>query len=251
MAALARLALGKHKDISVEDGDVVIISARTIPGNERAVSHLINHLCRRGARVYDEVHGMVHASGHACQEELKLMLGLIRPRFFIPIHGEYRQLYHHACLARETGIASDRILLAESGDIIALGADFAAISGKAPVGRRFIDEGGLAEVDELVVRDRQRLSEEGVVLAVIPLSKATGLLKADPELASKGHVQENGTSNFMLEAQEIIRKTVEGCTDEEREDSLILTEMIRADLKRFFKKRAGTRPMIVPVIIEV
>jgi len=251
MAALARLALGKHKDFTIEAGDIVIISARTIPGNERPVSHLINHFCRRGVRVYDERHSTIHASGHACQDELKLMLSLIRPKFFMPIHGEFRQLYHHAWLARETGIPEQNILIAETGDIVSITPEGASIFGKAPVGRRLIDEGGISELEEWVVKDRQWLSEEGMVLAVIPLSKATGLLKAPPELVSRGHVQESSEARFMNEARDVILKTIEACTDEEREDSLILTEMIRADLKRFFKKRTGTRPMIVPVIIEV
>jgi ribonuclease J len=251
MAALARLALGKHKDFTVEAGDLVIISARTIPGNERPVSHLINHFCRRGVRVYDERHSTIHASGHACQDELKLMLSLIHPKFFMPIHGEFRQLYHHAWLAREIGIPEQDILIAETGDIVTITPERASISGKAPVGRRLIDEGGISELEEWVVRDRQWLSEEGMVLAVIPLSKATGLLKAPPELVSRGHVQESGEARFMTEARDVILNTIDACTDEEREDSLILTEMIRADLKRFFKKRTGTRPMIIPVIIEV
>jgi ribonuclease J len=230
---------------------LVIISARTIPGNERPVSHLINHFCRRGVRVYDERHSTVHASGHACQDELKLMLSLIHPKFFMPIHGEFRQLYHHAWLAREIGIPEQDILIAETGDIVTITPERASISGKAPVGRRLIDEGGISELEEWVVRDRQWLSEEGMVLAVIPLSKATGLLKAPPELVSRGHVQESGEARFMTEARDVILNTIDACTDEEREDSLILTEMIRADLKRFFKKRTGTRPMIIPVIIEV
>jgi ribonuclease J len=250
-SALSRLALGKHKDFRVEDGDAVIFSARVIPGNETTVSHLINHFCRRGALIYDENRWMVHVSGHACREDLKLMLNLIRPRFFIPIHGEYRQLYNHALVAEETGIPSERILLAESGDIIALSPDMMGVQGRAPVGRRLIDAGGIAELDELVVRDRQLLSEEGVVLAIVPLNKSTGLVEGLPELVSRGYIQENSGGDLMAEARQVILNTVEACTDEERVDSVVLTETIRADLKRFFRKRTATRPMIVPVILEI
>ncbi len=251
MAALSKLAIGKHKDFSVEPEDAVIISARAIPGNEQRVSHLINHFCRRGARVYDESHWMVHVSGHASQEELKLMLNLVRPRFFTPIHGEYRQLYHHALIAREIGFPKERIIMAESGDILELTPESVEIRGKAPVGRRFIDEGGIAELDEVVVKDRQHLSEEGVVLAVVPINKSSGRLEGMPELVSRGHIQEDGGAAFLVEARQVVLKTVEECSDEERADALVLTEMVRADLKRFFRKRTATRPMIVPVILEI
>jgi ribonuclease J len=251
MAALARLAFGKHRDFSVEEDDAVIISARVIPGNETRVSHLTNHFCRRGARVYDESHWMMHVSGHASQEELKIMLNLTKPKFFIPVHGEYRQLYAHALLAREVGIPKDRVILAETGDVIVLDSNAIRIEGKASVGRRLIDEGGVAELDEIVVRDRQHLSEEGVVLAVVAINKSTGQIEGMPELVSRGHVQEEEGAPFLTEARQIVVKALEECTDEEREDSFMLTETIRAALKRYFRKRTGTRPMIVPVILEI
>jgi ribonuclease J len=251
LAALTRLAFGKHKDFSVQDGDSVIISARVIPGNESRVSRLVNHFCRRGARVYDENQWGVHVSGHASQEELKLMLNLTRPRYFIPIHGEYRQLYAHTLLAREVGIPQERIILAETGDVLVLRPDSIHTEGKAPVGRRFIDEGGVAELDEIVVRDRQHLSEEGVVLAVVAINKATGQVEGTPELVSRGHVQEEYGAAFLAEARQIVIHALEECTSEEREESLVLSETIRAELKRYFRKRTGTRPMIVPVIFEI
>jgi len=251
MAALARLALGKHGEFSIEPDDSVILSARVIPGNETKISHLVNHFCRRGARIYDESHWMIHVSGHASQEELKLMINLTRPRYFIPIHGEFRQLYHHALVARETGISQDRILIAESGDIIGLSAEKAEILGKAPVGRRLIDQDGQAELGESVVRDRMQLSEEGVILAVILISKSTGLVRGLPELVSRGHIQHEDGASLLTEARDFLLRALEDCTDEEREDSLVLTEIVRANLKRFFRKRTSTRPMIVPVILEV
>ena len=251
VSAMSRLAFGRHKDFDIEAGDAVVFRARAIPGNETRISHIISHLCRRRARVYDQNHSMVHVSGHASQEELRLMLNLIRPRFFVPIHGEYRQLYNHSLLAQETGIPSERVLLAENGDIISLAPDGMEVSGRAPVGRRLIDEGGIAELDELVVKDRQHLSEEGVVLAVVPINKSTGLIEGMPELISRGHMQENGGATLVAEARQVIFNTVEACSNEERVDSLVLTEMVRTDLKRFFRKRTATRPMIVPVILEI
>jgi ribonuclease J len=193
----------------------------------------------------------MHVSGHASQEELKLMLNLIRPKFFIPIHGEYRQLYAHALLAREVGIPDDRIILAETGDVLVLGPDSVHIEGKAPVGRRFIDEGGMAELDETVVRDRQHLSEEGVILAVVAINKATGRIEGMPELISRGHVQEEDSAAFLAEARQIVIHALEECTSEEREESVVLAEAIRVELKRYFRKRTQTRPMIVPVIFEI
>jgi ribonuclease J len=251
LAALTRLAFGKHKDFSVEKGDAVIISARVIPGNEGSVSRLVNHFCRRGARVYDESHWTLHVSGHASQEELKLMINLTRPRYFVPVHGEYRQLYAHSLLAQEVGIPAENIILAETGDVLVLRPDSLSIEGKAPVGRRYIDVGGVAELDELVVRDRQHLSEEGVVLAVVAVNKATGKVEGVPELVSRGHVQEEDGAAFLAEARNIIIAALEDCTREEREDSPVLTEVVRAALKRYFRKRTGTRPMIVPVVYEI
>jgi ribonuclease J len=251
MAALSRIALGKHKDFTVEPDDTVIISARVIPGNERHMSHLVNHFCRRGAKVYDEGHWMVHVSGHASQEELKLMLNLTRPRFLVPIHGEYRQLYNHMLVARDSGFPRERILLAETGDILSFSKDSAEFRGKAPVGRRLIDVGGVAVLDEFVVQDRQHLSEEGVVLAVVVINKATGKVEGAPELVSRGHIQSNGGSEILAEARAVILKTIDEGTQEERADSLVLTEMIRTDLKRFLRKRTSTRPMIVPIVLEI
>jgi ribonuclease J len=251
MAALTRLAFGKDKNFTVQEKDSVILSARVIPGNESRVSRLINHFCRRGARVFDENQWMLHVSGHASQEELKLMLNLTKPKFFIPVHGEYRQLYAHSLLAQEVGIPKERIIMAETGDILAFKSGHARIDGKAAVGRRLIDSGGIADLDEVVVRDRQRLSEEGVVLAVIAINKSTGSIEGTPELVSRGHVQEDNAAAFLAEGRRIVLQAIEDCSDEEREDPHVLTETIRTELKRYFRKQTGTRPMIVPVVIEI
>ena len=251
LAALTKLAFGKQKGLSINEGDSIVISARVIPGNEGRVSRLINLFCRRGARVYDESRWDMHVSGHASQEEQKIMLNLTRPQYFIPIHGEYRQLYAHAILAEEVGLPKDRILIAETGDIIHLNADHIRVDGKAHIGRRLIDAGGIAELDEDVIGDRQRLSEEGVVLAVVVVDKSTGSIKGAPELVIRGHVQEGEGTDFLVGARRVIVETFAGCTTEERADADVLTENVRAALKRYFRKDAGTRPMIVPVIIDI
>jgi ribonuclease J len=251
LAALTKLAFGKQKGLRVNDGDTVVISARVITGNEGRVSRLINLFCRRGVRVYEANNWNVHVSGHASQEEQKIMLNLTKPKYFIPIHGEYRQLYAHALLAEEVGLTQDRILIAETGDIIHLSADKLCVDGKAAVGRRLIDAGGGGELDEDVIGDRQRLSEEGVVLAVVVVDKSTGDMKGAPELVIRGHVQENEGTDFLVEARRIVTETFEECSDEERADPGVLTENLRAALKRYFRKGAGTRPMIVPVVIDI
>jgi ribonuclease J len=251
LAALTKLAFGKQKGVSVGEGDSVVISARVITGNEGRVSRLINLFCRRGARVYEEGGWNVHVSGHASQEEQKIMLNLTRPRYFIPIHGEYRQLYAHALLAEEVGIPRDRILIAETGDVIHLNDERIRVDGKAAVGRRIIDAGGGGELDEDVIGDRQRLSEEGVVLAVVVIDKSSGAMKGAPELVIRGHVQENEGVDFLSEARRMVVDTFDECTVEERADPAVVTENIRAALKRYFRKGAGTRPMIVPVVIDI
>ena len=179
------------------------------------------------------------------------MINLTRPKFFLPIHGEYRQLYRHALIARECGIPADRILVAETGDILWLSPDGVEVSGRAPVGRRLIDEGGVTELDEFVVKDRQHLSEEGIVLAVLAINKSTGRIEGVPELVSRGHSQETDQAELMAEARQVVVETLEDCSGEERSDSVLLTERVRTDLKRFFRKRTATRPMIVPVILEI
>ena len=189
MAALTRLAFGKHKDFTVEEGDAVVISARVIPGNEGRVSRLVNHFCRHGARVYDESEWMIHVSGHASQEELKLMLNLTRPRFFIPVHGEFRQLYAHKLLAEEVGIPRERIILAETGDIIVLTREEARIEGKAPVGRRLIDEGASPKSTRLSYVTGNNCRSKGSCSQSWPSTNPPDGSR-EPELVSRGHVQE-------------------------------------------------------------
>jgi ribonuclease J len=251
MSALSRIALNEHKEVRVEPGDQVIFSARTIPGNERAISRVVNHLLKRGAEVLlDEHHPGIHVSGHASQEELKIMLNLTRPRHFIPIHGEYRQLHRHARLAQEAGIPPERILLVEDGDRVEIGREKARVTGKVPTGRVFID-GTREEVEEVLIRDRRHLSEDGIVTAVVVINRGTGEIESDPEIVSRGFVLEEAEDGLLERAAGVVRQTVASSTLEERGDEAVLHAKIQADLKRFFRKQLGRRPMIIPMVIEI
>ena len=249
MSALSRIALDDHRDVSIEPGDTVLVSARAIPGNERAINRVVNHLYRRGAEVVFGSAPPYHVSGHASQEELKLLLTLVRPKYFIPIHGEIRQLYSHARLAERTGLDRRRILLAESGDVIELNGDGASITGKVRAGRVFID-GTLDEVDEIVVRDRRHISEGGIVLVVVAIDKQSGQMEGEPEILSRGFVIETERGDLLREANRAVRRAVEAATPEERADRGVLKAMIQQELKRFFRKRLDKRPMIIPAVVE-
>lgn len=250
MSALSRIALNDHRDVRLERGDLVILSARRIPGNEKPISRLVNHLCRRGANVLlDDTPG-IHVSGHASREELKIMLALTRPRFFLPVHGDFSHLSQHAQLAADAGIPPERVIVVESGDIVGMTADQASVIGKAPVGSVFID-GTMEEVDPVVIRDRQHIAEDGIVVPVVAINKHTGAIENPPEIVSRGFVWLEEAGALFDEAGQIIRGAVETSTPEERSDWGFIKTKIHAELKRFLRKKTGRRPMIIPVILEV
>jgi ribonuclease J len=249
MSALSRIALDDHRDIAIGPGDLVVVSARAIPGNEKAINRVINHIYRRGADVLFGGAPPYHVSGHACREELKIMLNLTRPRLFIPVHGEIRQLHSHARLAESTGLPRERILMAESGDVIEIDGRSGRIARKVPVGRLFID-GTLEEVDQIVVRDRRHISAGGIVLAVVAIDKQTGGLQGDPEIVSRGFVFEEARADLLKDASRVVRQAVERATLEERADRGVIKTLIQRDLKRFFRRSLDRRPMIIPAIIE-
>lgn len=249
MSALSRIALDEHRDASVEEGDTVIISARAIPGNEKPINRVVNHLYRRGAEVIVGGRPPLHVSGHASQEELKIMLTLTRPRFFIPVHGEIRQLHNHAMLAERTGLPRERILMAESGDVLELDGKSATTSGRVQVGRVMID-GTYDEVDEIVVRDRQHISEGGIVLAIVAIDRQTGTMPGEPEIVTRGFVFEEGKGDLLREAARVVRQAVEAASPEERADRGVIKAHIQRDLKRYFRKHLDKRPMIIPAVVE-
>jgi len=254
MAALSRIAIDDHRHISVGPGDRVVFSARSIPGNERTIDRVVNHLARRGADVVDERTKHVHVSGHGSEEELKLLLSLIRPRYFVPIHGEYRQRSRHARLAEMvTRGASSRadVLIAENGDVLRFDGMTASVAQKVPAGRVLIDGPGLGEVGDQVLRDRQHLAEDGLVVPVIAINKQTGMIAGTPEVITRGLVLEPNPDECLREATRIMTEALRQVSVEERTDHGLVNERIRAELRRFFRKRSGRRPLVVPVIMEI
>src|SRR5688572_3517000 len=247
-SALSRMAIGEHKQVTIEQGDVVIISARTIPGNERAVSHVIDNLYRRGADVVHHEQPDVHVSGHACQEELKLMLNVTRPKFFIPMHGTLRHLIHHARLAEEVGVPHGVVIT--NGQVAEIdGDDIRVLEERVTRGKVFIDSEA-EEVPDVVVRDRQHLAEDGFVIVVVAVD-SNGRLIRDPEIITRGLVHVDASQEMLVE----VRNQLVGMFDESQPDELrdadVLHERVRALLKRYFRKSMGRRPMILPVIWEM
>jgi ribonuclease J len=252
LSALSRVALDEHKDLKVEAGDTVVISARMIPGNERAVGRLMDHFYRRRAEIYypDGAQPPVHVSGHASEEELKLVMTLVKPDYFVPIHGAYRQMQRHARIAERTGVIRKKVIVAETGDILRFGPNTAEIVGKATVGKVLIDQGSLEEVGEVVIRDRKHISEDGIVVAIIAINKHSGAIEHEPEMVIKGvgFVEE---TRLLAESRQLVVDTVHQSTIEERGDYTVIKEKIRKDLKKYFLKQTAKRPFILPVIMEI
>jgi ribonuclease J len=252
MSALSRLALDGHKDFKIDEGDTVVLSARQIPGNERAIGRMMDHFYRRRAEIYypDGSQPPVHVSGHASEEELKLVVSLVKPKYFIPIHGTYRQLIRHAKLVEKTGVVQERIIVAETGDIIRFGPAGAEITEKATVGRVLIDEGSLEEVEEVVIRDRRHISEDGIILPIIAINKQTGTMGIPPEIVFRGvaFIEEE---RLLAESRQMLIDTITNASVEQRGDWTVIKEKIRKDLKKYFYKQTAKRPFIVPVILEI
>jgi len=251
MSSLSRIAVDNHRFVSVDENDTVILSARIIPGNEEAIFRMLDHMFRRRALVYyDNSAGTIHVSGHGSQEEQKLILRLVKPKYFIPVHGEYRHLFRHAALAHQLGAVSDEIMLLEDGKCIEFTEDGAFLRDPVTAGRVLVDSGSLEEIEAIVVRDRKHLSEEGVVIPIIAIDKHTGKLESAPEVVSRGLMSENN-GELLDGAKEIVMKTFELSNLEERADWSVIKEKIRVDLKRYISKQTSKRPLILPVILEV
>jgi ribonuclease J len=252
MSALSRAAVDNHKHAHIEQGDTVVLSSRIIPGNEKAIYRMIDHLFRREAHVIyeDGSNPPVHVSGHASQEELKLIINLVKPRYFVPIHGEYRQLKRHGELAGSMHGAVGSVIMLESGDVLEFDELGARKVARVPVGRVCIDSGSVGEVvEDLIIKDRRHLSEDGFVLPIIAINKLTGRVETVPEIVTRGFAAaENG---FMDEARQTVLNTLDSSSDEEKRDYGVIKEKIRADLKRFIVKSTSRRPLIMPVILEV
>ena len=253
MSALSRAAIDDHKHISIEKGDVVALSSRIIPGNEKPIFRMIDHLSRRGADVmYGSMNPPLHVSGHGSVEELRLVLNLVRPRYFMPVHGEYRQMTKHARLAdhlKFLGLEESFVL--DTGDILEIDHRGARKAGRVTVGRVCIDSGMVGEVvGDLVIRDRRHISEDGIVLSIVAINKHTGKVEGVPEVVSRGFTGEEDGA-MMLKAREVVSRTLENATAEERMDWGVIKDKIRGDLKRHIGKQTKRRPLIMPVILEV
>jgi ribonuclease J len=251
LSALSLIATDNHKDVQIHKGDTVILSSRFIPGNEKAITHMINHLCRRGAYVIYEKISAIHVSGHGYREELRMMLNLIRPEYFIPIHGEYRHLVQHVQLAKEVGIAENNILLAEDGDVISLQNGTGKIIDRVEVGKVFVDGKGVGDVEDLVLRDRRQLSEDGMVIPVMVINERTGEVVSGPDIISRGVIFEEKRGEVLEQAKVVIKEALEGAPLESKTDDLAVENEVRRALKRFFRKEMDRRPVIIPVIIEM
>jgi len=254
MSALSRVAVDNHKHVSVERGDTVVLSARIIPGNEKPIFRMIDHMARRGADVlYGSMNPPLHVSGHGSAEEQKLVLNLCRPKYFMPIHGEFRQLSKHARLAehlRSAGLQESFVM--DTGEILEIDSHGARKAGKVTVGRVCIDSGSVEDVvQEMVIRDRRHLSEDGIVLPIIAINRHTGRMESTPEIVSRGFAVASDGSPFIESARQIVAKTLEASNEEEKTDWGVIKEKIRADLKRYIAKETARRPLIMPVILEV
>jgi len=253
MSALSRVAVDNHKSLYVEPGDTVVLSSRIIPGNEKAIYRLLNHLARRGAEiVYGNMNPPVHVSGHASEEELKLILNLVRPRYFLPVHGEYRHLSKHASLAQHLRFAGlEETFVLETGETLELDHTGARRGERVTVGRVCIDSGSLDDVvEDMIIRDRRHLSEDGFVLPIIAINKHTGKSEGLPEIVSRGFMGSDAVE-VLQEARAVVARTLESSSPEERGDWGVMQEKIRTDLKRFLTKQTQRRPLIMPVILEV
>ena len=249
MSALSRAAVDNHRHAKIEPGDTVVLSSRIIPGNEKSIFRVIDHLYRRDANVvYDDgSNGLIHVSGHGSQEEMRLLINLVRPKFFIPVHGDYRNLRRHAGVAMETGAVEHAIVI-EDGDVLEPSADDARKKDKVTAGRVLIDSGSSIDVvEDLVIRDRRILSEDGIVLAVVAINKKTGKVERAPELIMRGF----GAADISDQARETVLKTLDSLSAEQKSDYGMVNEKVRVELKRLIQKTTGRRPLIMPVILEI
>src|ERR1700678_2348913 len=254
MSALSRVAVDNHKHISVDKGDTVVLSSRIIPGNEKGIFRMIDHMAKRGADViYGSMNPPLHVSGHGSMEELRLGLNLGRPKRFIPVHGEYRQLAKHARLAehlRHVGL--EETFVCETGDVLEFDHKGARRAGRVTVGHVCIDSGSLDDVvQDVIIRDRRHLSEDGIVLPIIAINRSTGRVESLPEIVSRGFAAAEDGSEFMQAARQVVARTLEGSNQEEKTDWGVMKEKIRADLKRYISKETSRRPLIMPVILEL
>ncbi len=251
MSVLSRIAMAEHKTISIKEGDVVILSAKIIPGNEQSIGRIINHLFRRGANVIYEKVSEIHVSGHASKEELKLMLNLVRPRYFVPVHGEHRHKVYHSRLAEKTGVAASNIFLLDNGEVLEISEEGAAKNGKITSGRVYVDGKGVGDVQDMVLRDRRRLAHDGIVLILIGIEKLTGAIVSGPDIVSRGFVFEDASQEIINDVKELVYISIKELDSEIIADKTLVQAKIRSVLKKYLRNTMDRKPMIMPIIFEV
>lgn len=251
MSALTRMAMSDHRRVEIVPGDTVIISATPIPGNEKLVGKIINQLYRQGADVIYEPSSGIHVSGHASQEELKMMMNLVKPKFFVPVHGEYRHLIKHAKLAQQMGIPSENIFVTENGQILEFSKDSGSIGGKVTSGRILIDGLGVGDVGNIVLRDRRQLSQEGILIVVLTINKEANLLIAGPDIVSRGFVYVREAEELIEESRVIVKQVIDRCFEKKVCDWSTIKSQVREALGKHLYERTGRRPMVMPIIMEL
>ncbi len=248
MAALSRMANGTHRKIAIKPNDTIVFSSSPIPGNEKSVTGVINELMRKGA---DVIFQDVHVSGHACKEDIKLIYSLVNPKYSIPVHGEYKHLIAQAKIAEELGIPKENIMILSSGDVLELDEDSAAVTGRVQVGNVMIDGNGVGDVGNIVIRDRQRLADDGIIVVVMTLDSVTGHVLAGPDIVSRGFVYVRNSETLMDEMQKVLYNTMESCMDRHLTDWSKIKAEVKDAVGEFVWKETKRRPMILPIIMEV
>ncbi|MHC1721333.1 MAG: ribonuclease J [Clostridiaceae bacterium] len=251
MSALTRMALSEHRKVNIIPGDMVVISASPIPGNEKLVSKVINLLFQKGADVIYESLEDIHVSGHACQEELKLMHALVKPKFFIPVHGEYRHLIQHKDLAMKLGLSENNIVIADIGDVVEITRDSIKKSGSVISGQVFVDGLGIGDVGNIVIRDRKHLSQDGIMTVVVTIEKATGMVIAGPDIISRGFVYVREAEALMEESKKVVKNALNECEEKNIKEWAAIKSNIRDSLRIFLYEKTKRKPMILPIIMEI
>jgi len=251
LSVMSRLAVGEHRQLEVQEGDTIILSARVIPGHLRPISRMTNHFYKRGARVFDSLTSKVHASGHACSEEMKTMISMVRPRYLIPVHGELRQLMAHRDIALGLGFDPASIFIITDGDVLELNDRRAGVVNKVMTGHVLVDGKTIGETGEVVLRDRQHLSEDGILMAILNVDRQTGALINEPEIVTRGFVYVDESEELINELRHLVRESFESCPKEVREDPDVLNAEIRRALRKFIRRNYDRYPVILPVVQEL
>lgn len=251
MSALTRMAYSDHRKVEIVPGDTVVISATPIPGNEKLVSRVINQLFKKGANVIYEALADVHVSGHAYQEELKLIQALIKPKYFIPVHGEYRHLVQHAQIAEKMGVSKENIFVVDNGTVIEFTKNSGKIAGTVMAGKVLVDGLGVGDVGNIVLRDRKHLSQDGLFVVVVTISKESGLVIAGPDIISRGFVYVRESEDLMEEAKVVIKEALSKCEEKKITEWGTIKTYIKDNLKEFIYEKTKRNPMILPIIMEI